>query len=66
MIKVIAHGHDLKKIVRRFICRNCGCMFDADSEDYQVSHAQYNDTVFEAVCPECGDRAFSYPEVYKR
>lgn len=63
MKKIVQHGHNPKKVIRRFVCRNCGCMFDADSDDYFVSR---HSNVCESVCPECGDRSFSYPDVYKR
>lgn len=37
---------------RRFICLHCGCVFDADREDY-VIHFSRNEHVATAICPCC-------------
>lgn len=52
-IKIIKPGK-LKnpKGTRRFLCLNCGCVFDADRGDYEASD-QYQTTVYAAICPTC-------------
>lgn len=53
-IKIIKKGK-LKnpKDTRRFTCLFCGCVFDADRGDYEVTDGQYNETVYWASCPTC-------------
>lgn len=53
-IKIIKPGK-LKnpKGTRRFLCLNCGCVFDADRGDYEATDGQYNETVYLASCPIC-------------
>lgn len=67
MKTIIKHGVNPKKIVRNFVCKECGCVFNADFEEYFVSANKNRNTfTFKSVCPECGEMASSYPEVYKR
>ena len=47
---VIKHGKFVNDYKRRFCCRNCGCEFTGDDEDYWFSY-EYNTNV--ASCPEC-------------
>lgn len=58
MKKVIKHGCNPKNIIRKFICRNCNCEFEASSDEYFAT--RYKD-VYESICPECGDRSFAHP-----
>lgn len=53
-IKIIKPGK-LKnpKDTRRFLCLNCGCVFDADRGDYEANDGQYSETVYWASCPTC-------------
>lgn len=53
MIKIIKPGNDKKlKGTRTFICRNCGCIFEADKEDYR-SDTYYNSLYYKCTCPYC-------------
>lgn len=53
MIKIIKPGNDEKlKETRTFFCRNCGCIFKADKEDYH-SDSQYNNLYYYCACPYC-------------
>lgn len=62
-MKIIKKGRekDLKK-TKRFTCRECGCVFEADKGEYQ-SGQQYNETYFFCKCPFCGKEA---PETVMR
>lgn len=45
-----------KKQTRRFECRMCGCVFEADKGEYIHSGVQWDDYYY-AKCPCCGDDA---------
>ena len=53
-IKIIKPGK-LKnpKDTRRFLCLNCGCVFDADRGDYEANDNRFNETEYWASCPTC-------------
>lgn len=57
MKTVIEHGRR-EKIVRRFICTTCGCIFKADEEDYKRVFDR-NESYCYTTCPECGKAAYS-------
>jgi len=54
-MNVIKHGKP-KITLKRFECEVCGCIFEADKDEY-TGHSQYNEMWFIARCPECGGRA---------
>ncbi len=41
---------------RRFECDRCGCVFEANNNEYK-SAAQYNDIYYFCKCPCCGENA---------
>lgn len=57
-MKIIQEGSEkqLNKI-KRFECRNCGCIFEADKTEYK-SENQYNETSYYCECPFCKRHTF--------
>lgn len=60
MFQIIRQGY-LKTPVFRFVCRNCGCVFEADRESYKQHFTSYNTFIFTAQCPCCKNNV-SYEE----
>ena len=67
MIQIIYCPEEYERIVVRFKCRGCGCIWDADQADYErretiamgaTSHKQpkviEDNVYFKATCPICG------------
>lgn len=53
MVKIIKPGSNEKiRGTKTFYCKNCGCIFKADKEDYH-SASHYNDFYFVCPCPYC-------------
>ena len=51
-MKIIVNGDSSKaKAIKRFKCNNCGCVFDAEKEEYEIadSLAQQKENL-EAYC----------------
>lgn len=56
-MKIIKKGDPAKLITaKRFECCMCGCVFEADKDEYKCS-MQYNETYFYCKCPFCGASA---------
>lgn len=60
MKKVIQHGSS-RNPVKRFLCAECGCVFDADKIDY-TEVFDLNEVYYYSYCPECGKRGFPFDE----
>lgn len=54
MIQIIKEGN-LKEPVMRFVCFNCGCVFEADKDDYKLI-ATSGDLAYITNCPHCHKR----------
>jgi len=54
-MKIIKPG-DMRKAkkVILFICDRCGCMFEADEDEYVLKTCQYQGDWMEIHCPTCG------------
>lgn len=52
-MKIIKHGSPLLT-TKRFKCDMCGCVFEADKDEYKVGFWR-NETLYSCQCPECGD-----------
>ena len=54
-MKILEHG-DPRKInpVIRFKCNNCGCMFEANREEYSKK-VLLGVNLYFCDCPECGE-----------
>lgn len=59
-MKIIKHG-DPQKMTKRFVCSSCGCIFEADSNEYRT-HFVRNEMVAACDCPEpnCVGIGYSY------
>lgn len=62
-MKIIKQGmskaeiEKIKNIVKRFKCRTCECIFEADKTEYE-SEEEYTYMRYYCKCPNCGDNAF--------
>lgn len=62
-MKIIKPGNpDLSKSVHRFICVDCGCIFEAGRAEYQTMHDFRNGLYFSINCPTCKASIRMYPE----
>ena len=53
-IKIIKPGKK-PETVKRFTCRHCGCVFEADEGDYELVFNFCNGNyVLKVDCPDCG------------
>lgn len=55
-MKILKHGNKYQ-CVKRFLCTSCGCIFEANIEEYEQEFCK--DTIcphfnFSCKCPECG------------
>ena len=58
-MKIIKEG-DTNKLLKtkRFMCRACGCVFEANKGEYKPG-MQYNEEYFYCKCPTCNRMAHS-------
>ena len=63
-MKIIKHGNPERlKEVMIFTCEYCGCEFEADNTEYEVSHDIYhNDKYYSVKCPECNNTVHNAKE----
>lgn len=62
-MKIIKEGNPKARanVVRRFECRTCGCVFDADGDEYEVVKWYVKDVVeASSICPMCGEVCAHY------
>lgn len=53
-MKIIQEGNPARlKQTHRFKCFNCGCVFEADNDEYTVDHDDYM-PLSHMGCPCCG------------
>ena len=52
-MKIIKHGRSTNRD-RRFYCQSCGCIFDAEYDEYSYEIDCRNETIYSSICPECG------------
>lgn len=59
-MKIIKPGDKEKlKETKYFVCKSCGCEFEADKGEYSVGE-QYNSTYYYHPCPTCGNTVYSH------
>ena len=58
-MKIIKEG-DLKKLkkIKRFECKECGCIFEAEKDEYKWD-SQYNVTYYYCTCPCCNQTVYT-------
>ena len=58
-MKIIKEG-DLNKLkkIKRFECKECGCIFEAGKDEYKRG-SQYNETYYYCVCPCCHQTVYT-------
>lgn len=52
-MKIIEHGDYAKRPPVRFVCPNCGCVFEASWGEYSVVSSQREGAYYCVMCPEC-------------
>ena len=61
-MKIIKHGvYDPK--IRRFYCQSCGCIFDAEEDEYLREIDCRNETIYSCICPDCGLTSYTSSRV---
>ena len=62
-MKIIKQGkskEELKAIfnkIKRFECKTCGCIFEADEDEYECEE-EYTYSTYYCKCPNCTKEAF--------
>lgn len=58
-MKIIKEG-DLKKLkkIKRFECKECGCIFEAEKDEYKWG-SQYNEAYYYCACPYCNQTVYT-------
>jgi len=57
-MKIIKNGDMQKlKMTKHFSCKKCGCVFEADKDEYK-SGSQYNETYYFCKCPFCSETVY--------
>lgn len=47
----------IAKATKQFTCKRCGCIFEADKDEYGIRQCGYNETEYYCICPNCEIRA---------
>lgn len=59
MKRIIKRGK-VPNPIKRFKCSKCGCVFEADPDDYEKGFAyQEGEGYFYSNCPECGRTSYA-------
>lgn len=45
------------KATKRFECKLCGCIFEADKGEYKSYECEYNGIDYYCICPNCETKA---------
>ena len=58
-MKIIKEGNlDKLMRVKRFKCKECGCIFEAEKDEYKRGR-QYNGTYYYCACPCCNQTVYT-------
>ena len=58
-MKIIKEGNlDKLKKIKRFECKECGCIFEAEKDEYKWD-SQYNETYYYCACPCCNQIVYT-------
>ena len=57
-MEIIQKG-DTKRLlkIKRFTCKECGCVFEANKTEYKYG-SQYNEGYYYCNCPCCGNKVY--------
>lgn len=65
-MKILVEGRKKVKLVRRFECTACGCIFLADRHEYRtlegvtlMNNGAFKPKSFVCVCPNCNSLVYS-------
>lgn len=59
-MKIIKEGNlDFLKESKEFTCCKCGCIFEAEKDEYAYSGSHYNESYYVSTCPCCGTMVYS-------
>jgi hypothetical protein len=56
-MKIIQEGK-IPTFIKTFKCRYCGCVFEAEKNEYKVEHSQYSEVEYIAECPCCKEKVY--------
>lgn len=59
-MKIISHGKPIS-ITRRFVCNKCGCIFEANENEYTYIMCMNQDNYY-CKCPDCGTVVYTGDE----
>ena len=64
-MKIIKQG-DLRRLdkTRRFTCRDCGCIWDANQTEYRYESDGRNEDLWICECPTCGRKSYNSQLLY--
>ena len=58
-MKIIKHGNPkYTKPDRRFECSHCGCIFEAEYDEYKYAGFHNNEEYYKCNCPECNSEVY--------
>ena len=63
-MKIIKQGKPKEEVDRlinatkRFECKRCDCIFEADKDEYKSCEFEYNRINYYCICPNCGIQAY--------
>lgn len=66
-MKILKEGktkEELERILKHtecFECKTCGCIFEADDDEYEYEEDWIYSTYY-CICPNCGRRAYEKSE----
>ena len=63
-MKIIKEGRK-PDMTKRFECKRCGCIFEADEGEWFNTDKDYNDPRPSANCPFCGDDKRVFEQVMR-
>lgn len=59
-MKIIKEGNiDFAKKIKRFECRKCKTIFEADNREYQYCGNQIDGDCYKAMCPLCKSTVYT-------
>lgn len=60
-MKIIKFGDRQKKAIKRFVCDECGCIFEADRAEYETRFHR-NETYYAVNCPCCNKVVYKWED----